>query len=114
MSKTPAKFGTGYEDGIVYGIMAATLIAQVRMFIVMLGALKWSAKRMYIPQRFPVPIILVLGVVDTFALHNPMFDVWVMLAFGALGYAVNLSNIPMSSASSSGPSPRPRCGRALC
>ena len=43
-----------------------------------------------------MPIIFVLCAVGTYAIAARLFDVWVMLAFGVLGFVLRASNYPMA------------------
>ena len=39
-------------------------------------------------------VIVVLSIVGSLAINNNMFDVWLMLGFGALGYVFDRAKIP--------------------
>ena len=43
-----------------------------------------------------MPIVFVLCVVGAFAIASRVFDVWVMLGFGVLGFALRQMNYPMA------------------
>jgi len=131
MSKTPEKFGTGSEEGIVaseaannatvggalipliamgipgsvidailigalmihsiqpgptlfitnadivWAMIATCLVANVIMFLMMTGSVKWISKLMYLPR------------------NNTMFDVWVMLVFGVIGFGMERAGYPL-------------------
>ena len=149
VSKTPEKFGTGSEDGIVaaetannaavngalvplitlgipgsvidvillgaliihnltpgpllfrdnpeivYGIIAAALIANIAMFLIMLAATPFFARLMYVSRAYLIPAIVVFCVIGAFAQGNRLFDVWVMLGFGLLGFAMMRAGVPV-------------------
>lgn len=80
---------------LVYGIIAAALVANVLMFFIMLGASFGIAKLVDIPKLYLIPIILSFCVVGTFALNNRIFDVWVMFMFGLVGYGLERARIPL-------------------
>ncbi len=48
------------------------------------------------PQHLIVPIIFVLCAVGSFAISGRLFDVYVMLAFGGIGYALRHYGYPMA------------------
>jgi putative tricarboxylic transport membrane protein len=81
---------------VVHTIMATMLVANLFMAVAMIAAVGWLAKLMVIPRAFLVPVILVFCVVGSYGLSNRMFDVWVMLAFGAIGFAMERMRIPLS------------------
>jgi len=49
-----------------------------------------------IPKPFLLPVILTFCVVGSYSLGNRMFDVWVMLAFGLIGFSMEHSRIPLA------------------
>jgi putative tricarboxylic transport membrane protein len=49
-----------------------------------------------VPQRLIVPIIFVLCAVGSFAISGRLFDVWVMLGFGLLGFVLRHHGYPMA------------------
>ena len=42
------------------------------------------------------PVILVICSIGAFTVHNSMFDVWMMLAFGAMGYVFKKLDYPLA------------------
>jgi putative tricarboxylic transport membrane protein len=49
-----------------------------------------------VPQTIIVPIILVLCTIGTYALAGRLFDVWVMVAFGLIGFVLRTFGYPMA------------------
>ena len=72
------------------------LIANVGMFGMMLLSAKWISKLATIPRIYLLPIVVVFCVVGSYALNNRMFDVWVMLAFGVVGFIMERNKIPLA------------------
>lgn len=81
---------------VVYTIMITMLAANCFMLIFMVASVGWLAKLMYVPRAYLIPIILVFCVVGSYALSNRMFDVWVMLAFGLIGFGMEKLKIPLA------------------
>ena len=81
---------------MVYTIMGAMFLANIAMAVIMLGSMKTLARISRIPQSYLLPVILVFCVIGSFALSNRLFDVWIMLAFGALGYFLEAKSIPLA------------------
>ena len=77
-------------------ISNAYLLANVLMVVVMLGALRWLPLLMRMSKSILLPAVLVFCVVGSYALANRIFDVWVMLAFGALGLLLEKYRIPLA------------------
>ena len=51
---------------------------------------------MYLPRGYVIPLILVSCIVGAFGVNNRMFDVWVMLAFGLVGYVMEYARVPLA------------------
>jgi putative tricarboxylic transport membrane protein len=80
---------------VVYAMIATALVANVVMFIVMLVAVGHVARLRDVPRAFLMPTIVVFCVVGSYALSNRMFDVWVMLFFGVVGYFLERAKVPL-------------------
>jgi len=79
---------------VVYGIIAAALIANFVMFAFMLVATPIISKLMYVSRAYLVPPIIVFCVVGAFSQGNRLFDVWVMLGFGLVGFLMSVARVP--------------------
>jgi putative tricarboxylic transport membrane protein len=73
------------------------------MFFATLGILlygltltKMLIKVLMVPKPIILPIIFVLCVVGSYAISQRLFDVWVMLGFGVLGYALRRLQYPVA------------------
>ncbi len=89
----PLLFATNPE--VAYGVIAAYLVANLMMAVMMLAAVGWIARLMYLPRAYLLTAILLFCVVGTFALNNRFFDVWVMLGFGLIGFALEYCKVPL-------------------
>ncbi len=84
------------SPSIVYAIMGTYLAANLAMVVLMVGSVGWLAKLADLPRALLLPVILIFCVVGSYALSNRMFDVWVMLGFGVLGFAMERWKIPLA------------------
>lgn len=80
----------------VYVIMGTMFLANIFMLVFMLLSLGWLSKLASIPRACLLPVILTFCVVGSFALGNRMFDVWVMLGFGVMGFGLEKLKIPLA------------------
>jgi putative tricarboxylic transport membrane protein len=80
---------------VVWAMIAACLVSTVLMFVLMTGTVGYIARLMYVPRAVLLPVIMVFCVVGTYALDNTMFDVWVMLGFGVLGFMLERAKMPL-------------------
>jgi putative tricarboxylic transport membrane protein len=81
---------------IVHAIMAAHLASHLVMFVLMTVGCVLFARIMYVPRGYVIPLILVSCIVGAFGVNNRMFDVWVMLAFGLVGYFMEYARVPLA------------------
>ena len=72
--------------GITYSVIIGFLIANILMGIVGLLIAKYVVYVTKVPSGILAPIIVVLSVVGSYAINNNMFDVYVMVLFGLIGY----------------------------
>ena len=84
------------KPGIVYIIIATMLLANFAMFGIMLRLTGSIIRLVEIPCWLLIPSILVFCVVGSYALENRMFDVWVMLTFGLVGFGMERLRIPLA------------------
>lgn len=89
----PLLFATNPE--VAYGVIAAYLVANLIMFVLMITFVTTIAKLIYIPKAYLLSAILVFCVIGTFALGNRFFDVWVMLSFGLIGFGLEYCKVPL-------------------
>lgn len=81
---------------LVYTIMGTYAVANVFMLIFLVFTSKYIARLVDVPRAFLLPIILTFCVVGSYALGNRMFDVWVMLLFGLVGFGLERLRIPLA------------------
>ena len=84
------------SPSIVYTIMGTYFVANLAMAVIMMVSVGWLAKLADTPRAMLVPVILVFCVIGSYAMSNRLFDVWVMLGFGLVGYAMERSGIPLA------------------
>jgi putative tricarboxylic transport membrane protein len=80
----------------VYDIVAMMMLATIGILIYGLTLTKFLVKVLRVPTTIVVPIIMVLCTIGTFALASRLFDIWVMVAFGILGFALRKYGYPMA------------------
>ena len=70
------------------------ILASLAMLILGLSLVRTLVKILMVPRPILMPIVLVLCVIGSFAISVRVFDIWVMLAFGLLGYPMRKYNYP--------------------
>ena len=80
----------------VYDVITMILFATLGILIYGLLLTRLLVQVLRARYQVIVPIIFVLCTIGAFAIASRLFDVWVMLAFGLLGFALRLLNYPMA------------------
>ncbi|HHV58310.1 MAG TPA: C4-dicarboxylate ABC transporter permease [Firmicutes bacterium] len=81
---------------LVYGIFAGMILANLVMFLVGMFGARYVAQIINVDRRILLPVIFLLSIVGSFAMRNSLFDVWLALGFGILGYLMSKYNFPAS------------------
>jgi len=76
------------NTNLVYSIFAILIIANFAMLIIEYSGLRLFVKLLSIPKYILLPVILAICTVGAYGLNNRMFDVWTILIFGVIGYAL--------------------------
>jgi putative tricarboxylic transport membrane protein len=78
-----------YSGDLVSGVFAAYFIANVMLLLLGFALAPVFASVLRIHNRFLIPVVLMLSIVGTYVVHSSQFDLWIMFAFGLLGYLMN-------------------------
>jgi putative tricarboxylic transport membrane protein len=81
---------------LAYGIFAAYLLAHPIMVLILAVGARWMLRIVTVPKAALFPVVLVLCVIGAYALNNTMSNVYVLLAFGVLGYAMVKFGFPLA------------------
>uniref|UniRef100_UPI001669DA14 tripartite tricarboxylate transporter permease n=1 Tax=Lentibacillus kapialis TaxID=340214 RepID=UPI001669DA14 len=101
---------------LTYAIIIGFIAANVFMGIVGLLGAKYFVKILDVPQNLLIAIIITFCIVGSFAINRNIFDVWVMLSFGILGYTLRktgFSTAPVILGMILGPIAESSLGQAL-
>jgi putative tricarboxylic transport membrane protein len=82
---------------VVGTIMVVYFIANIVMYVMELGLMKAFVKMVNVKGSFLFPAIIVFCLLGIFALNNRVFDIWVMIVFGIVGYIFNQLKIDLIS-----------------
>ncbi|MEW6623392.1 MAG: tripartite tricarboxylate transporter permease [Bacillota bacterium] len=87
-----------YKDhiDIVYTIFAGMMMANVVMFIVGFLGIRFFARIISINRNILLPVIFLLSIVGAYSMRNSLFDVWVAIIFGVIGYFMQRYEFPAS------------------
>ena len=93
---TPGPLLFRSEATLVYGIFAALIVSNIMMLIVEFLGIRVFTKILTVPKNLLLPIVIIFCVVGAFGTNNRVFDVYVMMFFGLLGYAMKKLDFPQA------------------
>ncbi len=84
------------KPDFVWGLIASMYLGNIAGLFVVLTCVPIFASILRIPFSIIAPVIIVICAVGAFTVNNAMFDVWLMLGFGVLGYLFKKLDYPMA------------------
>jgi len=84
------------QKDFVWGLIASMYLGNIAGLIVVLTTVPLFAAILRIPFSIIAPIILVICAIGAYTVHTSMFDVWLMLVFGVIGYVFKKLDYPLA------------------
>lgn len=82
------------DPKFVWGLIASLLIGNIMLLLMNIFLVPVFAQILRIRQTVLTSIILVFCAAGVYSVNTSVSDIWIMLAFGFLGYIFNLMTIP--------------------
>jgi putative tricarboxylic transport membrane protein len=80
----------------VYEVVVMTFFAAIAMLVLGILLTPVLLKVLAVRRERLMPVVFVLCVIGSYAIEQRMFDVWVMVIFGLLGFALRQMKYPMA------------------
>jgi putative tricarboxylic transport membrane protein len=84
------------QKDFVWGLIASMYLGNIAGLIVVLTTVPWWAAILRIPFTVIGPVIIVVCAIGAYTVNNSVFDVWLMLVFGVLGYLFKKLKYPLA------------------
>jgi putative tricarboxylic transport membrane protein len=84
------------QKDFVWGLIASMYLGNIAGLIVVLTCVPLFAAILRIPFSVIAPVIIVICAIGSYTVHNSIFDVWMMIVFGVMGYAFKKLNYPLA------------------
>ncbi len=84
------------QKDFVWGLIASMYLGNIAGLIVVLTCVPLFAAILRIPFSVIAPIIIVICSIGAYTVHNALFDVWMVVAFGILGYFFKKLQYPLA------------------
>jgi len=88
MNVTPGPFLVRDHPGVFWGVIGSFYVGNVMLLLLNLPLVGLFARVATIPARYLMPGVLVLCAVAAYSDNNNVFDVWVMIVAGVVGWAM--------------------------
>ena len=80
----------------VWGLIASMYLGNIVGLFVVLTTVPFWAAMLRIPFSVIAPVIIVICAIGAYTVHSSMFDVWLMLVFGVVGYLFKKLKYPLA------------------
>jgi putative tricarboxylic transport membrane protein len=84
------------QKDFVWGLIASMYLGNIAGLIVVLTCVPLFAAILRVPFAVIAPVIMVICAIGAYTVHNAIFDVWMMVVFGALGYLFKKLQYPLA------------------
>jgi putative tricarboxylic transport membrane protein len=84
------------QKDFVWGLIASMYLGNIAGLLVVLTCVPLFAAILRIPFAVIAPIIVVICGIGAYTVHNAVFDVWMMVVFGVLGYLFKKLHYPLA------------------
>jgi putative tricarboxylic transport membrane protein len=84
------------KPDFVWGLIASMYLGNIVGLIVVLTCVPLFAAILRVPFSVIAPIIVVVCAIGAYTVHNAIFDVWMMVVFGILGYLFKKLQYPLA------------------
>ena len=74
------------NPGLFWGLIVSMWIGNLMLIILNLPMINIWVKLLKVPYRWLFPAIIAFCVIGTYSINNNVFDIWVSIVFGLLGY----------------------------
>jgi putative tricarboxylic transport membrane protein len=85
---TPGPLMIGQHPELFWGVIASMYIGNVILLLLNLPFVPLFANILRIPKKILLPLIILFCITGMYTVNNSVFDIWMMLLFGGLGFLV--------------------------
>jgi len=95
---TPGPFLFKERPELVWTVIASFFTGNVILLLLNLPLANVWARLLHIPFRYMCTGVLIFCVIGAYSLKQTVFDVWIMLGFGIIGYVLRKLDFPLAPA----------------
>lgn len=83
-----------HNKGFAWGLIASMYIGNVMLLVLNLPLIGIWVKVCQIPYSILSPLVLLFSFIGAFSIRNSMFDIWIAIIFGVIGYLMKKLHYP--------------------
>jgi putative tricarboxylic transport membrane protein len=83
---SPGPLMISQHPDLFWGVIASMYIGNFILLILNLPLVPLFANILRIPKRILLPLVILFCITGMFTVNNSVFDIWMMLVFGAMGF----------------------------
>ena len=83
---TPGPMMIGQHPELFWGVIASMYIGNFILLLLNLPFVPFFANILRIPKNILLPLVILFCITGMYTVNNSVFDIWMMLLFGALGF----------------------------
>ncbi len=83
---TPGPMMIGEHPELFWGVIASMYIGNFVLLLLNLPFVPFFANILRIPKNILLPLVILFCITGMYTVNNSVFDIWMMLLFGALGF----------------------------
>ncbi|MFL1875561.1 tripartite tricarboxylate transporter permease [Hansschlegelia beijingensis] len=83
------------QKDFVWGLIASMYMGNLVGLVLVLTCVPFFAAILRVPFSIIAPVIVVICAIGAYTVNNAMFDVWMMLVFGVMGYLFTKLGYPL-------------------
>ncbi|MCL4425316.1 MAG: tripartite tricarboxylate transporter permease [Firmicutes bacterium] len=92
----PGPFLFVNHASFIWAVIATMYIGNVMLLVLNLPLIGLWVQLLKVPFYLLAPVVLVITVIGAFSVNNNIFDVWILLIFGFLGYLAKKNKYPVA------------------
>jgi putative tricarboxylic transport membrane protein len=83
---TPGPFLIKDHPDVFWGVLSSMYVGNVMLLVLNLPLIPMWVQVLKIPAKYLYPLILLFCLIGAYSMNNSVFDVFVMIIFGVVGY----------------------------
>lgn len=84
------------ETDLVYAIFIGCFVSIIFILVLSRPFIAMFSQALKVPYTLLGPLIMMFCILGTFSVRNNVFDLWIMLLFGVLGYFLDKAKFPIA------------------